>query len=149
MNEVDVMNLVAAQVRNVSGFSTSNVTVGKWGILNSGNSKVYAIIKPGATNRPPLTFSVFDNQGQTIIQVWQRYKDDGTTLTDLMANVDLIVARLDQYWQLADTSNTLRNADVSSKGEVTERWDNDGALSWLSRDIVVSWQKEEAVTYAE
>lgn len=149
MSENAGITLLSTQIQAVSGFSSSNVDVADWKLLNSGRSDHYAILKPGAAERPPLSFTVKDNNYRTIIEVWQRYKDDGTTLTSLLTHVDNITARIDQYRKLADTTKTLRDANVTGYGEVTEQWSRDGGLSWLKRDVFVDWTEEEALTYAE
>ena len=86
---------------------------------------------------------------QTIIQVWQRYKDDGDTLLDLEANIDLIIARFDQYRKLADTTNTLLDATLTNGGQVEEMWNQAGGLSWLKQELIITWLEYDQVTYAE
>lgn len=149
MSESAGLTLISAQVQLATGFSSSNVAISKWGILNSGKSDHYAIIKPGRSPRTQLTFSVKDNEYQTVIEVWQRYKDDGTSLTNLIGHVDNITTRLDKYRKLADTTGTIRDANVSEYSEVKEQWTKDGGISWLSRDVIVTWQEEEQISYAE
>lgn len=149
MSESAGLTLISAQVQLATGFSSSNVVISKWGVLNSGKSDHYAIIKPGRSPRTQLTFSVKDNEYQTIIEVWQRYKDDGTSLTNLIGHVDNITTRLDKYRKLADTTGTIRDANVSEYSEVKEQWTKDGGISWLSRDVIVTWQEEEQISYAE
>lgn len=149
MSENAGITLISAQVAAATGFTSANVDIADWKKLNSGGNNHYAIIKPGTAERPPLSFTVKNNNYRTIIQVWQRYKDDGSTLTDLLTHVDNITARIDQYRKLADTTKTIRDANVTGYGEVTEQWNKDGGLSWLKRDIFVDWTEEELITYAE
>ena len=149
MSESAGLTLIEAQVKLVSTFSASNVAIAKWGILNSGLSDHYAIIRPGKVERPQLTFTVKDNNYETIIEVWQNYVDDGTTVTSLIGHVDTITSRLDSYRKIADTTKTVRDMNVTGYSEVKEQWVKDGGISWLSRDITVLWTEEEAVTYAE
>ena len=149
MSESAGITLLKTQVQSATGFSSANVDIADWKLLNTGASDHYAIINPGAVNRPPLSFSVRDNEYRTIVQVWQRYKDDGTTLTNLLGHVDNITARIDQYRKLVDTTKTLRDANVTGYSEVLEQWNKGGGLEWLRRDIFVDWVEEEAITYAE
>jgi len=150
MTESAVLTLLSTQVQAVSGFSSSNVAVMKWGLLNSGKSDHYAILKPGAMERPRISFRTRDNAPQAIVEVWQRYKDDGTSATSLLGYADAIAARIDQYRKLADTTNTLRNAEAIGMSEVTEQWrDNADGPSWLKRDIYVAYQQETTPSYAE
>ena len=149
MSENAGLTLILTQVQNATGFTSANTSIGEWGILNKGTSDHYAIIKPGETERIPLTFTVKDNMYETIIQVWQRYKDDGDSLTSLLTHVDNITTRLDPWRKMADTTKTIRDANVIGYGQVIEQWNKDGGVSWLSREISVEWTEEEAVTYAE
>lgn len=154
MSESAGLTLIETIVDGVSGFnksgSTQNVTISKWGILNSGRSDHYAIIVPGSVNRPRLTFRIRDSQYRTNIEVWQRYKDDGDSLTSLLGHVANIVAEIDKYRFLGDTTGALRNADVIELSEVTEQWRNKGdGTSWLKREIYIDWQEESNVSYAE
>lgn len=150
MTESAGMTLIETQVKAVSGFDSTNVVIAKWGLLNSGKKAFYAIIRPGPASRPRSAFGIRDNIYRTIIEVWQRYKNDGSTLTDLTGHVDAITARIDQYRKLADGTNTVRDAEASGLGEVTEQWRNKGdGPSWLKREIFVDWTEESKVTYAE
>jgi hypothetical protein len=149
MSESAGLTLISTQVKAVSSFSASNVSIGDWKVLNRGASSVYAIIRPGVAARPPLSYNVRDNNYRTVVEVWQRYKDDGTTMTDLLGHVDDITTRLDKYRKLADTTATIRDANVTGYGEVLQMWTNDGGASWLRRDVYVDWTEEESITYAE
>lgn len=149
MTESAGITLIYTQVIAATGFTSSNVTIAEWGILNSGKSDHYAIIKPGAANRPPLSFNVRDNEYRTVIEVWQRYKDDGTPLVTLLGHVDNIIARLDPRRKLVDTTGTVRDANVSGMSEVTEQWTKDGGVSWLKREVYLDWIEEESVSYVE
>ena len=141
--------LILTQLQNVSGFSSSNTSRGKWGILNKGVSKVYGIIKPGSFTREQGAMSMNISTFNTVIQVWQRYKDDGDTLTDLEANVKAIINRFDQYRKLADTTGTIVDSAINEGREVEEMWTKDGGLSWLKQELVVQWQEHDNVTYSE
>lgn len=141
--------LVLTQLQAVDGFNDKNTSRGKWGILNSGLNDHYGIVKPGAFTREQAAMSANITTYQTIIQVWQRYKDDGDTLTDLESNVDLIIARFDQYRKLADTTNTLLDATLTNGGQVEEMWNQAGGLSWLKQELIITWLEFDQVTYAE
>jgi hypothetical protein len=149
MSESAGLTLISAQVQASTGFSSANVDIGDWKLLNKGTSDHYAIIRPGPTTRTALTLSVKDTQYRTIVEVWQRYKDDGATMTNLLGHVDNITTRIDAYRKLADTTKTLRDANITGYGEVMEKWTRDGGVMWLERDIYIDWMEEEAVTYAE
>lgn len=148
-NYADGEALVLTQLQAVTGFNDKNTSRGKWGILNSGLNDHYGIVKPGTFTREQAAMSANMTTYQTIIQVWQRYKDDGDTLTDLEANVDLIIVRFDQYRKLVDTTNTVLDATLTNGGQVEEMWNQSGGLSWLKQDLIITWLDYDSVTYAE
>lgn len=141
--------LVLTQLQNVSGFSSTNTSRGDWGILNSGKAATYGIIKPGAFNRTQGAMSMNISTFDTVIQVWQRYKDDGETLTTLEGHVKNILNRFDLYPQLADTTGTIVEAAIVEGREVEEMWTKDGGLNWLKQDLVARWQEHDNVNYSE
>ena len=141
--------LALTVLQSVTGFASTNTSRGKWGILNSGASDHYGILKPGAFERTQGAMSMNISTFQTIVQVWQRYKDDGDTLTSLEAHVDNILAAFDAKRKIGDTTGTIVDAFMGEGREVTERWAKDGALAWLSQDLVLTWQEHNNVTYSE
>ncbi len=141
--------LVLAQLRSVSGFSADNTSRGDWGILNSGKATAYGIVKPGTFSRAQGAMSMNISTFDTVIQVWQRYKNDGETLTTLEENVKNTLNRFDQYPQLADTTGTIVEAAIVEGREVEEMWTKDGGLNWLKQDLIVRWQEHDNVTYNE
>jgi hypothetical protein len=141
--------LIEAQVTQATGFNTGNVFRASWIKLNSGNNDHYAIIKRGEGTRTWEGTSHTRNY-RTIIEVWQRVKDDQDSYDALNEYADNIEAQLDPYFHLADTTKKLRDANLSGSGVVTEQWRNnsDGA-SWLKMDLFVDWNEEHYVTFAE
>ncbi len=149
MTYVNGETLILTVLQGVTGFSSANTSRGKWGILNSGRDNNYGIIKPGSFEREQSAISANMTTYQTIIQVWNRYKDDGTTLTDLEALVDSIIARFDARRKGLDTSGTIIDMFIASGREVEEMWNKSGGLSWLKQDLVVTWMEESTITYVE
>ena len=143
--ETNILTLL----RSVSGFSSVNTSRGDWGILNSGSSDHYGIIKPGSFSRTQIAMSVNESDFNTVIQIWQRYKDDGTTLTNLEAHVANIISYFDQYQKLGDTSGQIPEAFIKSGREVEEMWNKSGGLAWLKWDLILVWQAQQEITYAE
>lgn len=141
--------LVLTQLQAVTGFSSTNTSRGKWGILNSGKSDNYGIVKPGAFSRTEIAMSANLTNWQTIIQVWQRYKDDGVTLTDLETLTDAVISRFDQYRKLGDTTGAIVESFITGGGEAQEMWNKSGGLSWLKQDLIVTWQEHTNVSYSE
>lgn len=142
--------LIAALVATVSGFSTATVTRGKWGVLNKGTAAKYAILKPGATTAPRR----FDGPNRvtenwsTIVQVWQRYTDDGTTLTNLEADVEAILSKIDQYPRLQDSNDYVQDANAALVSEAQEMWRAGGGPTWLRQDITIHWYGKRIRSFA-
>src|SRR5690348_7708824 len=102
--------LALTQLRAVSGFSATNTSRGKWKLLSSGKSNHYGILKPG-----PFKISDRSQIGtlwRTVIMIYQRYKDDGDSMTDLEANVSAVILRFRQYRKLGDTTGTISDSSV-------------------------------------
>jgi hypothetical protein len=145
----DVETLILTQLQNVTGFSSANTSRGNWGILNSGKDVFYGILKPGTFGRSQGAMSMNISTWNTVIQVWQRYKDDGSTLTNLETNVKNIIARFDAYRKAGDTTGTIVDVFIAEGREVEEMWTKDGGLSWLKQDVIVQSQEHDNVTYSE
>ena len=151
MSETAGMTLISTIVKKINGFDSANVKVAEWGILNSGAARVYAIIRPGPATRPRASFGVRENNYQTVIEVWYRFIDDGSSVTGLLGYVDLVAAEVDKYPELGDATGTIRrSAEAAGLGEMSEQWrENGDGPSWLKRDVMVNWTQESEVTYAE
>lgn len=146
--------LALAVLQGVTGFTgttstTLNTSRGKWGLLNSGNSDHYGILKPGDFGRSQGAMSMNISMFKTVIQVWQRYVDDGDSATNLEGHVKNIIAYFDTRRKLGDTTGTIVDAFIDEGREMQEMWNKDGALVWLKQELVVSWQEHDVVTYAE
>jgi len=141
--------LIEAQIHDVAGFDSSNVTRGDWKLLNSGYSDHYAILKRGETAYEWVGKSHAENH-RTIIEIWQRVKDDQASYDLLNDYVDVVKDRLDSYRKLADTTGTLRDANLTSAGNITEQWRNNAdGPAWLKIELYVDWTEENYVTFAE
>jgi hypothetical protein len=150
----EVEALIFTKLRSVTGFTgttstTENTSRGKWGLLNSGNSDHYAIIKPGEFERSQGAMSMNVSNFQTVIQVWQRYTDDGTSLTNLEGYVKAIIAYFDQWRRVGDSTGTIIDAFIRSGTEAQEMWNKDGGLSWLKQDLVLVTQEHDVISYGE
>lgn len=141
--------LALTVLQGATGFSSTNTARGKWGLLNSGLSDHYGILKPGEFVRSQGAMSMNISTYQTIVQIWQRYVDDGSSLTNLEGHVDNVITYFDTKRKLGDSGGTIVDAFIDAGREVSERWNKDGALVWLSQDLIVTWQEHNQVTYAE
>ena len=142
--------LILTQVQAVSGLGTTNTSRGKFGILNTGNAAAYAILRPGPFENAFVAPKCVHTDWTTVIEVWQRYKDDGTTLTNLEANVQAILTRLNLYRHMADTTNSILDATAKIGGDVLEMMSQDGGGPlWLKQEVIVAWKEESIITPAE
>jgi len=149
MSESAGLTLIETQIKAATGFSADNVSICNWGIRNSGKSDHYAIIRPGKVDRTALSFTVKDNDYQTIVEVWQQIGTGDAAAVTLIGHVDNITTRLDQYRKIADTTKAIRDMNVIGYDEVKERVAQDGSVNWIVRNIILQWQEEENITYAE
>jgi hypothetical protein len=138
------------RLRALSQFNTSNSTRGKFGIRNSGKSDHYAILVPGPWDRTYIGMNTRMDTFRTIIQLWQRYIDDGTTMTDLEALVDAVLAELDTYPRIGDTTGNIIDAAIVEVRELQMILaEPGGGPAWLLVELVGEWHEQTAVTFAE
>ena len=143
--------LILTLVRTVTNYGASNTSRGKYGILNSGNSSRYAILKPGPFSRSEQGSGLmFESKWSTAVELWHRYVDDGSTLTNLEADAGAIIAMIDAHRLLGDNTGKVRDATARRGNEVEELWaqSGDGPV-WLRWKIYVTWDEETSVTPAE
>ena len=143
----DIEALWLTRVRAVAGFDANNTSRGDWNILNSGASEVYVILKPGSHSRDMLTWRNRQNVWQTIIEMWQLYRNDGTTLTTLEANYNTLLAALDQYPRLGDTGNTVQQGQVTAVNEVVQSPPD--APQWLVAQLIGTVNEEITINFQE
>ena len=149
MTEANGEALILTRLRAVTGFSSTNTAHANWKLLNGGNSDQYGIVKPGQFNRDALSMSANLTTWSTIIEVWQRYKDDATSAESLRTHIDNIIAYFDTYRKLGDTTASVIDATITAGSEVQEMWTKSGGVAWLKRELTVTWQEFVNVTFAE
>lgn len=143
----DTEALWLTRVRAVAGFSATNTNRGDWGILNAGTAAVYAVLKPGEHTREMLSLKTRLNIWQTIIEVWQKYRDDGTTLTDLETNVNNIIAAIDEFPRLGDVGGAIQQGQIVAVREVIQNPAD--APSWLMAAIIGEAREEITINFQE
>ena len=143
--------LVLTVLQSASGFSAANTSRGKWGIRNKGTAAFYGIIRPGPFMRDNNSVGgkIVQTNWTTVIEVWQRYKEEGTSLTDLEANVAAVIAVFDPKRKLGDTTNTVQDAMITSGADVMEIGEPGQGPNWLKQEVSVVWKEETSVTLAE
>lgn len=140
--------LILSLVRTCSGFTSANTASANWKILNQGKSDYYAITRPGPFRGDMISPTVIVWKYTTVIELWQRYKDDATTQTNLYGHMDALKSGLMKKPRLGDTGNTIEDSIPRSSGQVTEMWTKRGGPSWLKWELTLEWQEEETITYS-
>jgi hypothetical protein len=150
MGYTDGEALLLTRVRAVTGyFSSNNAKRGDWKILNTGKDDLYAIIKQGAGSvEEMVTFGINGVTWQSVIQVWQKYRD-ANSYTNLLTAVDALKDSLVTYPKIGDSTSTIRDAVITSYSDVQEMWTAQGGLEWLRQDVYFQWTEETNVTFAE
>jgi hypothetical protein len=150
MSYIDGEILAESLVAQVTGFNNNNVRRATWRVLDSGNSDHYAILKRGETSITWEAMRLSVKQYRTIVEVWQRVKDDQASYDALLAYADDIITRIEQYRKLADTAGIVFDANLTGTGVVTEQWrNNSDGPSWLKIDLYLDWSEQDNVTFAE
>lgn len=142
--------LVLWQLQAVAGFSPSNTTRAKWGILNTGAAPLYGILRQGEWSMTWIAATVAEFTWTTVIELWRRWLDDGTTATDLQADLDAVLARFLAYRKLGDTTDTINDSNPRRGGEPEAMWRAGGAgPAWLRAQITIEWKEHQTITFAE
>ena len=134
-------------IRAMPAFDRANVSRGDWKPLNSGASDHYAVLKPG-------DFTVMAEalggeaivQWRTVIEVWQRWKDDSPTLLALEGHVAAVIGHLERYPALGGVCLMAR---VAGGSELSRRWLEQGGPLWAVQEVYVDWQEERFYTSVE
>lgn len=143
-------NALLVLVQGVNGFDGLNTSVANWKILSSGYSDHYAVLKKGEEVREWITLRQLQEQYRTVVEVWQRMKDDTTTYDELLNHADNLKSRIDTYRMLDDDSGAVFDANCTGTSVVTEQWrNNSDGPSWLKIDLYVDWSEQNVITLAE
>lgn len=144
-----VEGLWLTRLQAMSQFTANNSSRGRWGIRNSGASNQYCIIKPGSHTRQMVSYTLRQDNFQTIIQLWQRYKDDGDTMTDLESLVDAVLVEIDKYPHLGDSTRVV-DCNISEVREMQEILDSPGGGPvWLMVELVGEVNEQTEITFSE
>ena len=135
-------NLMATVVKAHANFDATNVAQAKWTMLDKGKSDHYAILKHGGMDPEFISPTVWIEKNITVIEVWQRYKNDGSTATSLYGYVANVISQIQNNEKLGDTGGVIQNAQVGGVGEVMEMWRKGGGPAWLKQEVFVTWQEQ-------
>ena len=138
---------VAALLEQATAFNRHNVSRGDWKPLNSGASDHYAVLRPGEFSNVAdgLSGEALTTY-RTIIEVWQRWKDDAPTVAALSGYVAAVVDRLERYPSL---DGACLMARVGGGGEMSRRWLTEGGPLWAVQEVYCDWQEERFYSSAE
>jgi len=141
-------SLLLAQIRAVDGYNQENTFVGKWGILNNGKSAKYAIIRPGA-NTISYGSARVDVNWTSIVEIYQKYLDDGPSLTSLEGDVRAVMNRLILYPHMGDTTGAITQAAITSMAEPVRVDSSPNGPYWLMQALTITWLEQIVVEYLE
>lgn len=148
--------LILRRVLAVNGFNNNNIARSDWKILNSGESKQYAIVRPGDYNEGPASLGggasgtrTVQAEYTTIVELWRKFDELATPVKDLQDIRDDVVDELNKYPRLGDATNTIVDANVSGSGDFLEKWTGEGGPRWVAVDLSVSWIEHKTVTNSE
>jgi hypothetical protein len=136
-----------ARLRAMPQFNGDNTSRGKWGIRNTGKGHQYAILKPGTHTREMIAMNRRVNHYQTIIQLWQKYTEDGQSAIDLTTLTSSVLAYLDTYPQMGDTTEAVIGGQIIEVREMQQIPPD--APVWLFVELVGAWDEENAISFAE
>jgi hypothetical protein len=137
--------LILGLLRNMAQFDTRNSGRARWGMLNSGAAAQYAILRAGPfeNDYQGLGREQVRTSWRTIIELWQRYKDDGTSATDLQELMAAVIEYVEQYPDLGDAAIY---AEPRTCGDMQEVWRTGGdGPSWLKWEVNIDWQEERDI----
>lgn len=143
----DIEALWLTRIRAISGYDSTNTSRGRWGILNSGKATRYVILKPGEHAREMLSFTTRLETWQTVIEVWQQYKDDGDSLTELETAVNAIMDAIDRYPRLGDAGGTVQLGQITAVREVVQIPAD--APAWMMAALIGVVNEEKTISYQE
>lgn len=135
---------ILAQVQTCTGFSSTNTSRSNWGVLNSGKDDHYAILRPGAFATAWISPTVYEARYNTVVEVWQRWKDDTSTHTSLYAHIANLMALMTN----PDMDAGLLDSSITGAEAPEEMWRKSGGPSWLRWRINIAWSDQVQVTFS-
>jgi len=139
--------LILTRVQACSNFDSTNTDRTDWKKLNTGNSDHYAILRPGEFRINWMALSSYHAVWTTVIELWMKYTDDGTTQASLYGYLNDLFAIL-AYPHMGDSSTVL-DANITGGPEPQEMWPRSGGPVWLRWNINIEWTEETNVTFSE
>ena len=84
--------LLLTVVQGCTGFGSTNASRANWLVLNSGKSDHYVILRPGPFGIEWISPTNYVANYTTVVELWQRYKDDGSSQTSLYGHIANLMA---------------------------------------------------------
>ena len=138
--------LLLTVVQSITGFSSTNTSRADWSILNKGTSDHYAILRPGEFSNENLSPTLQQLNWTTVIEIWQKYTDDGTTQTNLYAHDDNMLGV--RAYRVVSDSDVVLDANLTGGAEPQEMWNSGGGPQWLRWMMTMEWSEQECIDYA-
>jgi hypothetical protein len=135
-------------IQDIAGFSVANTSRGKWGILNSGTSDHYVVVRQGGWTAEYTTLRTLQTVYRTVVEVWKRYKDDQTTYIELVEHVNDLKVGIEPERLLGGLSGVV-DASVKEGSEPAEMWKKGGGPAWLKQEFIVEWLYQTDVTFTD
>jgi len=140
---------ILALIQTCSGFDTTNTSQSKWKMLNSGRASGYVILRPGKFTVKALSMGIKEYTWVTMIQVWERYKNDGTAVASLISDIAAITATLEANRFLGLGSSVILRSRILEGSDILEMWTKGSGPQWLRQDITLEWAEEVAPIFVE
>lgn len=148
--------LILTRLRSLANFNSKNTAQSNWKPMNDGSKGVkagdsvhFAVLRPGPFSQEWITPTVFDSNWTTLIEVWQRYKDDTTTATDLYARAYEIIAEFMQYPKLGSGDDQYHGVIITGADALQQRWFKEGGPMWLVWELSLQWKEQMEVVNQE
>lgn len=132
----------------MADFNSDNTSRGDFKILNSGASDHYAVLFKGEiSNRERIGLRMNVIQQETVIRVYQRYKNDGTSQIALQDLIDSIKTALNPVRIIGDTTGTIQSAMIVEERDMMQVPVD--APQWLYVELLGMCDEEEELTFTE
>lgn len=139
--------LILTRLRVMEQFDAGNSARAKWGILNSGAAAQYAILRPAPfeNDYDSMDHAHVRTRWRTVIELWQRYVDDGTSAIALQELLQDTLEYLEGDPDFGGTEGAVYGYPAGG-GDMLEVWQRNGdGPSWLKWELYVDWYEERAI----
>lgn len=122
-----------------------------YGQMSKGPARSYAFLRRGAFKREWLTLTRLQTTWETVIEIWVRNIDPGSTYQTLAQIGQAVVDEFDKYITLNDTAgvqySALARGDEPEIVELRRRW---GAKNeYMKQNLTLVWREETTPARAD